>query len=318
MPTILLILGFALLVISANWLVDGSSTLARRLSIPDIIIGLTVVAFGTSAPELVVSLMSALNGEAALCFTNVLGSNMINIYIILGISAMIYPLTCARNTLKYEIPISMYAAIIVILLSAECLFHSDNSSTIAIDRIDGCILLLLFCAFLAYTIFQGRKNNTPKESDHTPPKALWKSIALILIGLIGLIVGGKLIVDNAILIAISFHVPTEIIGVTIVAFGTSLPELATSAVAAWKKNADIAIGNVIGSNIFNIFMIVGISSVISPLTVYNNLLIDSLMAMAASAILLVFIASNKRKRITRWHGITLVLVYVGYLIWLIY
>ncbi len=316
MTYILLIVGFTLLIVSANLLVDGSSALARRLNIPDIIIGLTVVAFGTSAPELVVSLIAALNGESALCLTNVLGSNMINVFVILGISAMIFPLSCSKNTLRYEIPISMFAIITLIALSYGHLNHSDSNS-IVINRIDGCILLLCFCAFIAYIVFQSKKGDDTEECNNIPNKPLWRSIFLITLGLGGLIGGGKIIVDNVVAIAMSLNIPTEIIGVTIVALGTSLPELATSVVAAYKKNADIAIGNVIGSNIFNVLLIVGLSSVIAPLYAYSNLLVDAYMTTAASAILLIFVASNKKHRIKRWHGLILVFIYIIYLIWLI-
>ncbi len=320
MTFVLLFIGFAILLFSADWLVDGASALARKLNIPNIIVGLTVVAFGTSAPELVVSLMSALNGESALSLTNVLGSNIINTYVILGVSAIIYPLACGHNTFRFEIPLSLCAALLVLILGTECFAYiTPLTGFTGLSRFDGITLLIIFCGFIIYTIYQALNNKEQQSDDDSPLMPLWKAGILIVVGLAGLVGGGKLIVDNAIEIAIGFNVPTEIIGVTIVALGTSLPELATSTVAAFKKNTDLAIGNVIGSNIFNIFAVLGISATISPLTQYNNLVVDAATAATASGILLLFVTmKNNRREITRWEGVILLLIYAAYLSWTIY
>lgn len=316
MSFVLLFVGFALLLFSADWLVDGSSSLARRFNIPNIVVGLTIVAFGTSAPELVVSLISAINGNSELALTNVLGSNIINTYVILGISALIFPLACAKNTFRYEIPMSMMAAVAVLLFATDC-FGFLTPGVPGISRVNGIMLLLIFCGFLGYTIYQGMNSDVEEVEDNKPNMSFWKAMPLIVLGLTGLIIGGHLIVKNAVIIAVDFGVPESIIGVTIVAFGTSLPELATSAVAAFKKNTDLAIGNVIGSNIFNVFMVLGLSATIAPLKAYDNLIVDASMAAIASLILLLFVGISKKRAISRWSGVILLLIYIAYLVWLL-
>ncbi len=317
MTIFLLLIGFVVLLFSADWLVDGASALARKFNIPNIVVGLTVVAFGTSAPELVVSLLSALNGESELSLTNVLGSNIINTYVILGVAALIYPLSCGKTTMKYEIPLSILAGFAILIFGTDCFDYVDVKFE-GLSRWNGIVLLVIFCCFVAYTIYQGtHSKNTTEEAENEKTMPMWKSITLIIVGLGGLMLGGHFIVESAVKIAESFNVPKEVIGVTIVALGTSLPELATSAVAAFKKNTDLAIGNVIGSNIFNVFMVLGISATISPLKEYCNMMVDSIFAIIASSLVLLFVISNKKRQITRWHGLILLIIYIIYVTWLI-
>ena len=317
MNYLLLIVGFALLTFSANWLINGASGLAKRLNISDLVIGLTIVAFGTSAPELVVNIIAATEGSSDIALTNILGSNIINTLIILGVSATIYPVACKSSTYRIEIPLSALAGIAVLILGTNffgslALGETHNG----ISRIDGTILLIVFIAFCSHTIYQGlhnREENT--ESFEAMP--IWKSLILIVIGLAGLVYGGELIVNNAVAIAKGLGISESVIGVTIVALGTSLPELATSAIAAFKKNTDLAIGNVIGSNIFNVFFVLGLSSVINPLSSYPNLPLDAIMAGGSSILLLIFIAISRKRNINRIEGISMLTIYGIYLAWLL-
>ena len=317
MNYILLIVGFVLLTVSANWLINGASGLAKRLNISDLVIGLTIVAFGTSAPELVVNIIAATEGSSDIALTNILGSNIINTLIILGISATIYPVACKNSTYHIEIPLSALAGIAVLILGtnffgALTLGETHNG----ISRLDGIILLIVFAGFCSYTIYQGL-HNRDNEAESFEAMPIWKSIILIAVGLTGLIYGGELIVSNAVTIAKGLGISESIIGVTIVALGTSLPELATSAVAAFKKNTDLAIGNVIGSNIFNVFFVLGLSAVINPLTSYPNLQLDAIMAGGSSLILLIFIALSRKRNINRYEGISMLTIYGIYLAWLL-
>ena len=317
MNYILLVVGFVLLTLSANWLINGASGLAKRLNISDLVIGLTIVAFGTSAPELVVNIIAATEGSSDIALTNILGSNIINTLIILGVSAAIYPVACKSSTYRIEIPLSALAGIAVLLLGTNFfgLLHLDESQN-GVSRFDGIMLIIIFCIFCTYTIYQGlhnREENT--ESFETMP--IWKSLILIVVGLAGLVFGGELIVSNAVTIAKSWGISESVIGVTVVALGTSLPELATSAMAALKKNTDLAIGNVIGSNIFNVFFVLGLSSLINPLSSYENIQVDAAMATGSSLLLLIFIIISRKRSINRIEGITMLAIYGAYLAWLL-
>lgn len=318
MEYLLLIVGLVLLTISADWLVDGASGLAKRINVSDLIIGLTVVAFGTSAPELVVNIIASINGTSEIAITNILGSNMINTLVILGITAIIYPITCKKNTKRIEIPLSILAGVLILLMGTN-IFGLNTSGFKGISRLNGVVLFLIFLAFMYYSIhasFKDRKNAPAIDENYVPMK-IWKATAFIIIGLAGLISGGDLIVNNAQKIAVTWGVPESIIGVTIVALGTSLPELATSVVAALKKNTDLAIGNVIGSNIMNVFFILGLSSMIHPLDTYKGLPLDASMAGGSSLLVLIFVLTSRNSSIKRSHGIILLFIYIVYLIWLI-
>ncbi len=312
MTYFLLIVGFVLLTISANWLVDGASGLAKRLNISDLVIGLTVVAFGTSAPELVVNITSSIQGSNEIALTNILGSNIINTLVILGIAAVIYPVRCQSSTFKYEIPFSCFAGLIVLLMGTQCFGLFPNTFR-GISRVDGFILLGFFILYLIYNVRMSRRTLNSQSQEEYKAMKIWKGVLLIIVGLAGLTLGGHLIVEKAILIAQNWGVPQSIIGVTIVSIGTSLPELATSAVAAYKKNTDLAIGNIIGSNIFNIFFVLSISSIIYPLKDYALFPVDAAMAAGSSLLLIILLSLSKKREISRVGGIILLLVYAIYL-----
>ena len=314
----LLIIGFALLTISADWLINGASGLAKRLNISDLVIGLTIVAFGTSAPELVVNIVAATEGSSDIALTNILGSNIINTLIILGISATIFPVACKKSTYRIEIPLSALAGLAVLLLGTNFfgLLHLGESNN-GVSRFDGVMLIIVFIIFCTYTIYQGLHNRDESSNESFEAMPIWKSLILIVVGLAGLVYGGELIVSNAVTIAKSWGISESVIGVTVVALGTSLPELATSAMAAFKKNTDLAIGNVIGSNIFNVFFVLGISSIINPLTSYPNIQVDAAMAAGSSLLLLLFILISRKRNINRIEGISMLTIYGIYLAWLL-
>lgn len=313
MSYLLIIVGFVVLTLGADWLVDGASTIARRLKVSDLMIGLTVVAFGTSMPELVVNLVAAVEGNNEIALTNILGSNSINIFIILGLSALVCPLTSQQSLRRFELPLSVLAGVFVLLLGTD--FFTGNTPT-GLRRPDGLLLLAVFLLFMFQTIRTGIKTGNQEENgpDKTE-KNIWLALLLVIVGLAGLVAGGELIVKNAVKIARAWGVSDAVIGVTVVALGTSLPELATSVMAAFRKNVDLAIGNVVGSNIFNVFFVLGVSSVIRPLDAYPNLLTDSVMAFLGS--FLVFLCVQGRKhRVERWQGVLLLSLYSIYL-WLL-
>lgn len=307
MEYLLLIVGFVLLTCAADWLVDGASGLAKRLNVSDLVIGLTIVAFGTSAPELVVNVVATAQGTSQIALTNVLGSNIINTLVILGLSAVFCPIACQRNTFRYEIPLSFLAGFMVLVFGV----YNQEMNFWA-----GIVLLAFFVLFLVYSVYQAKNGAVAQAGDSAKKMNVWKALLLIVVGLSGLVAGGELIVNNAVSIAQSWGVSEAVIGVTIVALGTSLPELATSVIAAIKKNTDLAIGNVIGSNIFNIFLILGLSSSISPLPVYANFVVDASMAAGSSLLLLLLVAFSRKRELNRWGGVVMLLCYAAYLAWL--
>ncbi|HOX97070.1 MAG TPA: calcium/sodium antiporter, partial [bacterium] len=259
---ILFALGFPALLKGADLLVDGSVSIAKKFNISNIVIGLTIVAFGTSMPELVVNIMAGLNGNNEIAIGNVLGSNIANIFLILGVAALIYPLSTKQNTVWKEIPFSLLAILVLGTLVNDQFI--DGGPISILSRIDGFILLAFFIIFFYYIIGISKGDKSAAEAD-LKEMATWKSFLYIALGLVGLMFGGKWVVDGAVAIATALNISQSLIGLTIVAVGTSLPELATSAVAAYKKQTDIAIGNVVGSNIFNIFWILGLGSIINPI-----------------------------------------------------
>ena len=306
MGIVLIIIGCVALIKGADWLVEGASSIAKRFGISDLVIVLTVVAFGTSMPEFVVNMVSVANNATDLAITNVLGSNIINIFIILGLSAVVYPITSQKRSRQFDIPYSILAAIVVLVC---VLIHGDG-----IDRAAGIVMLVLFVIFLYNTFKNAKSTDNPQEETIVAqPQPIWKALIAIVGGLLGLIIGGELIVKSAVNIATRLGVSEAIIGLTVVALGTSLPELATSVIAAMKKNADIALGNVIGSNIFNIFLILGTSAVIKPLPAYQGLALDACMAALGSVLVWLFIKTNRKRKLTRWGGATLLLCYSVYL-----
>lgn len=309
----LLAVGLAAVVKGADFLIDGASSLAKRFAIPEIVIGLTIVAFGTSAPELVVNAFSSIAQKSDLVLGNVIGSNVFNTLLILGIAGLIYPLEVQRNSVKKEIPFSFMVTVIFFFLANDVLFF--NSTTNRVSRLDGVILLLLFGGFLYYTF--GLSKIKPGNSDEIKLYSQSKTWIFIVLGFIGLFVGGKLVVDHAVKIAQALHVSEKLIALTIVSMGTSLPELATSAVAAIKKRSDLAVGNVIGSNIFNILFIMGTSTLISPVrygTVFN---FDIYVFGLGTLLLFIAMFTLKARKLDRWEAFLLLSLYIVYMVYII-
>lgn len=306
---ILLAAGLLLLIFGANYMVSGASALARKYGISDIAIGLTIVAFGTSAPELVVNGVAAWEGYADIVFGNVIGSNNFNLFIILGITGLISPLAVQSSTAWKEIPISLIAAIIVFMVVNDSVIFTEANNLLS--RLDGSLLLLGFFAFLFY-VYKQLKTETPiEEETHTDMGGL--KISLFIIGgLAGLVIGGNLVVNNAVELARIFGMSEKIIGLTIVAAGTSLPELATSVVAALKKNADIAVGNIVGSNIFNLLLILSVAAFIRPIGFNESFNTDLYVLGAGTLFLLLAMFTGKRKKLDRWEAVVLLLAYLAY------
>lgn len=326
MNILFLIGGLILILLGANGLTDGAASVAKRFNIPSIVIGLTIVAFGTSAPELTVSVSSALKGSADIAIGNAVGSNIFNTLMIVGCTALVAPIVITRNTLRKEIPLCILASI-VLLICANDIFLNKASANI-LDRVDGLLLLCFFAIFMGYTfaiasppkqtVADGQAAEPPVEEGEIKILPWWKSIVFILGGLAALIYGGQFFVNGATGIARGLGVSESIIGLTLVAGGTSLPELATSIVAALKKNPEIAIGNVIGSNLFNIFFVLGCSASITPLNL-NGINNFDLFSLVGSCILLWFFGLFFAKRtITRLEGSIMVLCYIAYTAVLIY
>jgi cation:H+ antiporter len=310
---ILFILGFVFIVKGADMLVDGSASLAKRFNISNLVIGLTIVAFGTSMPELIVNLFASFQGNSDIAIGNILGSNIANILLILGIAAIIRPLKIEKNITYREIPYSLLAAVVLGFLGADALINGDSASILS--RSDGLILLCFFAIFMYYIFAESRERN---DTDiEIKDLSVLKSGIFIFAGIVGLGIGGKWVVDGAVEIAGDLGVSESFIGLTAVAIGTSLPELAASAVAAYKGNTDIAIGNVVGSNIFNIFWILGISSVIKPLPFSSGELIDLGMVIFVSILFFVSIFIGKRHSIGKIEGIFFLLLYIGYIVFLV-
>ena len=312
---VFLVGGLVLILLGANGLTDGAAAVAKRFKISDLVIGLTIVAFGTSAPELVISTMAALGGSAEMAIGNVVGSNIFNVLAIIGVTAMVMPIKVGEGTMSKEIPLVILSSIVIAFMANDILL--DGGSSNVISRIDGLVLLGFFLIFLRYTFAIARSGGEEEEGEKIKEMPIWKSTLFILGGLAGLIYGGQLFVDGASGIASSLGVSESIIGLTIVAGGTSLPELATSVTAALKKNSGIAIGNVIGSSLFNIFFVLGCSASISPLPMggINNV---DMAVLVGSAILFWLVGWFFKKRtITRVEGALLVICYVAYTVYLI-
>lgn len=308
---ILLLLGFGLLIIGANWLVDGASALARKFRVPDLAIGLTVVAFGTSAPELVVNLFAAGQGHHDLVFGNIIGSNNFNLFLILGIAGLITPLVVKSSTVWKEIPLSLAAILVLLLLANDFLLPDQH----ILSRIDGIILLVLFVFFLWY-VFRQMKSDVELHLECKDCSGI-KTAGMIIFGLGGLIAGGRFVVVNAEALALGLGVSEKIIGLTVVAMGTSLPELVTSVIAGIKKNNDIAIGNIIGSNIFNVFLILGLSATIKPQYYNPAFNTDILMVIFGTLFLFVAMFAGKRHRLDRWEAGVLLIIFTAYTVFLI-
>jgi len=311
---ILLVVGFALLIIGANLFVDGSSNIARLLRVPPILIGLTIVAFGTSSPEATVSIIAALEGSADVALGNVIGSNIFNITLVVGMAAFIYPLKVENETIVKEIPFTLLSSVVLLVLMSDIALQGFTDNLIT--RSDGLILLMFLAIFMYYVIEVGLKSRKETESEPPQTDVKWgKNMVITVVGLAAIIFGGELVVTNATEIAYSIGMSEALVGLTIVAVGTSLPELVTSISAALKKESEIALGNIVGSNIFNILFVLGASSVITPLAFDQKVFTDVYIMLVLTVILLIF--SRTKFKIGKKEGLILALAYVAYLVYII-
>lgn len=318
MVYILFVIGFILLIKGADYLVEGASSIAKRNHLPELIIGLTIVSFGTSMPELIVNLLASFHGSAELAIGNILGSNIANVLLILGVAALIRPLPIQKSIYFTEIPFSLVAIFMVGFLANADIFVEVEGLTLS--RWDGLILLLFFTLFMGYIYVVARlKKGRQSDSEDSKIEIISKnkSILMILGGSIALFIGGKWVVDGAMELAVKMGFSETFIGLTVVAVGTSLPELVTSAVAARKNQADMAVGNVIGSNIFNLLWILGLSATINPLPFHVASNIDILMVVIASTVLIFAVIIGKRPKIDRWEGFIFILIYFAYITYLV-
>ncbi len=310
------IAGFIFLVFGANWLVDAAASLAKKYRVSNLVIGLTVVALGTSAPELVVNLVASFRGTADVAMGNVLGSNVSNVWLILGVSALIFPLAAGRKTISREIPFALLGALLVGLLANDWLIAAPHGPVL--HRLDGMVLTVLFLGFMGYAYaIRGEKEAENEVQSHIRERSPGWLVVMLLAGMLALVVGGRWIVQGAVEIASLFGMSQALISLTVVALGTSLPELATCVAAAMKRNTGIILGNVIGSNVFNVFFVLGISAVVRPLP-YNILLNFDVGAGIASVLLLwVLLTLNRSRSLKRWHGILFIGLYAAYITMLV-
>lgn len=309
LPLLLLAVGFVALILGANWLVNGATSIGIRANLSPLIIGLTIVAFGTSLPELIVNIFSCIKGSPGLAIGNIIGSNTMNILLILGVSSMIWPIDVSRVSIRRDIPAGFIATAAIALMAND--FFMSKDATIDVNWMEGLALLLMGFAYLLLTVLK----NDPKEETEDVQEAMpWgKTILSLIVGIIGLYIGGELVSINAQILARNWGMSESTIGLTVVATATSLPELITSIVAATKKNSGIAIGNVLGSNILNIFIVLGISALITPLP-FDPLMNKQLMILfAANILMLLFVFTGKGRKISRWEGALLTLGYVGFM-----
>lgn len=317
MSYIILIAGFVFLIKGADFLVEGASFLAKRLGVSDLIIGMTIVALGTSLPELIVSVVAAATGVTGIAIGNVIGSNIANILLVLGVAAVISPVIVARGTVRKEIPFCLLAALQVALLPNDRIIEGETHNILS--RIDGFVLLSFLVLFLYYVFELARSSEAEMPEVPELTTTVPRSVARIAIGLVGLTLGGHWVVRGATDVARVFDVSDDIIGLTVVAIGTSLPELATSAVAAYRKNSDIAVGNIVGSNIFNVFLVLAVTSIIQPLPFSSTNNLDVIVMIGTTALLLLVMFTGRQKyAIQRGEGVVFLLCYAAYIGFLIY
>jgi len=318
MDYLLLITGMAILIYGANLLVQGASSFAKMLNIPNLIIGLTVVAFGTSFPELMINIFASLEGQSDLAVGNVVGSNIINVLLVIGLAAVIKPMEIQSFTVRYELPFSLLAMALLFVVANDGLInHTDYS---VLHRSDGMIFLSFFIIFIYYTFVVTTKSTEHNHEDGHDVKQMskLKSALYIIVGMVGLYFGGDFIVESAVVLATDWGLSEVVIGILVVALGTSLPELATSVVASYKGNADMAIGNIVGSNIFNIFLVLGVSASISPIEFNPEINKDLLMAFVATLLLFIFVFTGKGRKVDRLEGSIFLALYFGYVIFLLW
>jgi len=312
-PILLIILGLGILILGAEGLVRGSASMAKKWGVSSLVIGLTIVAFGTSTPELVVNMFSAVRGSTDIAIGNIIGSNISNILLILGISAIVYPLSVKKSTVTREIPFALLGMILVFTMGNDMFF--DGTGFNAITRTDGFSLIAIFIIFLFYIFGLAKKGEV--EEEEVKVYSWPKSILFTIAGLALLVLGGQLLVDNAIILARLAGLSEALIGLTIVAIGTSLPELATSVVAAYHKHVDIAIGNIVGSNIFNVFWILGLTGTMLQMPFNPNVNIDILVGIGATVLLFIFMFIGTKRKLNRWQGVMFLLLYIAYTFYLI-
>lgn len=335
MDYILLLIGFVLLIKGADYFVDGASSIANSLKIPTLIIGLTIVAFGTSAPEAAVSITASLKNQNGMAMGNVIGSNIFNLLMVVGMASIIKPMIIQKSMIKKDIPFTILASILMFVVAGDMFFNGTNDNMLS--RGDGIVLLIFFVIYM-YSLFtmaiNSRNSSLSNESAVTvehidyssssgaiakPSESsisLNKAIIMSIVGIFGIVLGGKAVVSSASNIAATFGISDQIIGLTVVSIGTSLPEFVTSIIAATKGESDLALGNVIGSNIFNIIFILGISSVISPISINPKLFVDSIFMILATVLIYIFAISNKKK-ITKIEGLILVGLYITYMAYIL-
>ncbi len=313
MDIVYLIIGLTLILAGANYLTDGASALAQRLRMSEFLIGLTIVAIGTSMPEMVVSVLSSLNGQSDMALGNVVGSNLVNVLLILGLCAIVRPIGFTRHNIRFDIPFSVATSLLLIIVACDQLMGTGTIDQIS--RFDGVVMLLIYLALMIYTI---RSTERPtEETSSKQPMAVWLMSVMIIGGLCGLIFGGELFLDSATALARKFGVSESVIAITLVAGGTSLPELASSIVSLIKGKADMALGNVIGSNIFNILAILGMASLINPLTMGGITPRDLLVVLLSAVLVFLSAFTFRRQMLDRAEGIIFVGIYVGYIYLLI-
>jgi len=313
MAYFMLVIGFALLIKGADFFVDGASGIAHLMRISPLLVGLTIVAFGTSAPEATVSIIAAINNSSDISIGNIVGSNILNTSLIVGVAAFLYPLKVERQTIKKEIPFTLLSGGVLLILMSDMVLRGFSNQ---IDRSDGLIMLVFLSIFLYYVFEVAKNNRETNHRDAMPGQETWgKSFMLIIGGLIGILIGGNMVVNHATTIAYDIGMSEALVGLTVVAIGTSLPELVTSIAAAMKKQSEIALGNIVGSNIFNILFVLGVTSTISPLDVNGKVFTDVFVMLALTVVLLIFSRTNFK--IGKMEGFALVFVYIVYVIYII-
>ena len=310
---VLIVLGLVLILVGSDWLVDGASGIARKYGISEFIIGMTIVGIGTSMPELVSSVISAVGGHGDMALGNVTGSNICNIFLILGMTALISPIKYTRSNIRKDIPFAIGVSLFLIVMLYNCFGLFREMGTPGISRVDALYLLLIFAIFMIDSFKSAKKGGEEEEEDDVKPMPMGKALVLIVLGLAGLVFGGQVFVDHTVSIAERFHVSEAFISITLMAVGTSLPELATCVVAAMKGKNQLALGNIIGSNIFNLSLIIGVSAAISPFEIQTISTVD--MVIVLVAVLLLWMASFtfKKRMLDRVEGAIFLLVYIGYI-----
>jgi cation:H+ antiporter len=315
MVYVLFVVGFVILIAGANTLVNGASSVGKHFKMSSLVIGATIVALGTSLPELLINIFASVRGQTDLALANVMGSNIMNTLLIIGVSAMIFPIIPGRKIMRTIVPISLFASLVLGLL--VYIHFEPVASTLVIDYLEGVLLLVLLIGYLLFTYFFIRKTDSEGQTAvEIKEYPLWKSVLMIFIGVAGLYFGGNWVVEGAVHVAEAFGMSQALVGITIVAVATSLPELITSVLAALRKNSDIAIGNALGSNIWNIFLILGVSALINPLPFSATLSIDLWVMILANLVVVFFVLVGRGHKITRLEGGLMAAIYVGYIIWL--